>query len=291
MELPPLEAILESVLNSYQLRVSIVSDARYCGHWYEDEPAGSKGLFHLVGEGECELGGPMLPAPVRLRAGDLAVLPTGQPHRLGSIKGATYTSLLCGELDFTFGTRNPVLHALPDCFVLRAEDGGDILHKLAALLIDVAHTERMGYKVVMNKLADSLFALALCDYAQRTPSPRGLFAALADPRMTRVLDAMHRRCGEDWTLQLLAEVAGMSRSAFAELFHQLLGEPPMQYLSHWRVAEARRLLQDRRLSVAAIAEMLGYRSEAAFRKRFKQLEGIGPGAVRAGISPALTGES
>ena len=92
---------------------------------------------------------------------------------------------------------------------------------------------------------------------------------------------MHERPGEDWTLAELARVAGMSRTAFAELFAQTVGQPPMQYLAGWRAAEARRLLHDRRLSVASIAERLGYRSEAAFRRFFKRLEGIGPGRLRA----------
>jgi AraC-like DNA-binding protein len=76
-------------------------------------------------------------------------------------------------------------------------------------------------------------------------------------------------------------IAGMSRSAFALSFGDTMGVPPMQYLTLWRVTQARRLLQDRRLSVAAIAEKLGYKSETAFRKLFKRIEGVGPGKARA----------
>ena len=73
----------------------------------------------------------------------------------------------------------------------------------------------------------------------------------------------------------------MSRTAFAELFAATVGMPPIQYLAHWRATEARRLHKDRRFSVARIAEMLGYRSEAAFRRFFKRVEGVGPGKVRS----------
>jgi AraC-like DNA-binding protein len=78
----------------------------------------------------------------------------------------------------------------------------------------------------------------------------------------------------------MAQEAGMSRTAFAELFAATVGMPPIQYLAHWRATEARRLLKDRRFSVARIAEMLGYKSEAAFRRFFKRVEGVGPGKVR-----------
>ena len=72
----------------------------------------------------------------------------------------------------------------------------------------------------------------------------------------------------------------MSRTAFAELFTTTVGTPPIQYLAHWRATEARRLLKNRRFSVAAIADMLGYSSEAAFRRFFKRVEGVGPGSAR-----------
>jgi transcriptional regulator GlxA family with amidase domain len=192
-----------------------------------------------------------------------------------------FTTMLCGELDFAMGPHNPVLLALPDCFVVHAQDGGESFRKLASVLIATAGMKQTGRQVVMNKLAETLFTIAVCEYANAAGNRQGLFAALADPRMTRVLEAIHRRSGENWDLQALAGVAGMSRSAFASHFAQVMGIPPMQYLASWRITQARQLLKDRRLSVAAIAEQLGYKSETAFRKLFKRLEGIGPGRARA----------
>ena len=133
---------------------------------------------------------------------------------------------------------------------------------------------------MQNKLADSLFTMAVCEYVRRAEHPRGLLAALTDARLSRALAAVHERPGEDWTIQSMAQRANMSRTAFAELFTATVGLPPIQYLAHWRATEARRLLKDRRFSVARIAEMLGYRSEAAFRRFFKRVEGVGPGKVR-----------
>ena len=148
------------------------------------------------------------------------------------------------------------------------------------MLIETSRDRRWGRQLVQNKLADSLFTMAVCEYVRRAEHPRGLLAALTDARLSRALSAVHERPGEEWTIQAMAQEAGMSRTAFAELFAATVGMPPIQYLAHWRATEARRLLRDRRFSVARIAEMTGYKSEAAFRRFFKRMEGIGPGRVR-----------
>lgn len=289
----PIEDILETVLNGYQLRVEIVSETIYCGSWYDDERQTQRGQFHLIGAGECEVTGPMLSHPHLLRGGDLAIFPHGTRHRLAAAPGNantadSYTSMLCGELEFINGSRNPVLNALPECLIVNAHDGGESFRKLSEVLGQFARDPRLGQRIVMNKLADSLFTLAVCEYAHGASDPRGIFAALADRHLARALDAIHRRPGESWTLDGLAQLAGMSRSAFAQHFTEVMQMPPIAYLTAWRVTQAKQLLRERRLSVAAIAERMGYKSEAAFRKLFKRIEGVGPGKIR---SEARSGES
>lgn len=288
----PVEDILGAVLGGYQLRVEIVTEAVYCGTWYEDEPISGRGQFHLIGSGECSVTGPMLKTPIALRGGDLVIFPHGTRHRLSAVQeesascGAAqperYTSMLCGELEFVGGPDNPVLRALPECLVVHAQDGGESFRNLASVLIALAKDPRLGQRIVMNKLADSLFTLAVCEHAHSGKDPRGIFAALADPKLARVLEGIHHRPGDDWSLDSLAKLAGMSRSAFALRFTEVMRVPAMQYVSAWRVAQARQLLRNRRLSVATIAERMGYKSEAAFRKLFKRIEGVGPGQIRAG---------
>ena len=191
------------------------------------------------------------------------------------------TCMLCGDLDFFGGSGNPIFNALPSCFVIRSEESGPAFRQLAELLASNSRDARWGRQVMQNKLADSLFTMAVCEYVRRAEQPRGLLAALVDARLSKALAAVHQRPGEDWTIQGMARVAGMSRTSFAELFTQVVGMPPIQYLAQWRATEARRLLKNRRFSVAAVAEMLGYRSEAAFRRFFKRIEGVGPGRVRS----------
>ena len=284
------DSVLETVLGAYRMRVEITADVRYCGTWYDQEPATRYGQFHLLTEGECWVSGAALEAPLQLHRGDLIVFPSGVRHLLSSSPDAHLpddveradTAMLCGELEFITGTSNPIFSALPACFVVRADDSSAGFRQLAGMLIDTSRDRRWGRQLVQNKLADSLFTMAVCEYVRRAEHPRGLLAALTDARLSRALAAVHERPGEDWTIQSMAQRANMSRTAFAELFTATVGLPPIQYLAHWRATEARRLLKNRRFSVAAIAEMLGYRSEAAFRRFFKRVEGVGPGRVRSG---------
>jgi AraC family transcriptional regulator, activator of mtrCDE len=278
-----MEPALESLLSHSMLRVDIVAELQFCDEWFMDEPRYECGLFHLVGAGECQVESAALPEALHLQAGDLVVFPHGDPHRLSAPANApaSSASLICGELHFSSNTMHPLSHALPACFVVRAADADDVFRSLSAMMVDVSRSALAGRQVLLNKLADTLFTLAICDFAQRRIDHRGLFAALADSRICKVLRAVHEKPGEAWTMQSMASLACMSRSAFAERFAQLMKVPPMQYVTQWRVSVAERLLRDRQLSVASIADQLGYSSEAAFRRLFKRVSGICPGRIRS----------
>lgn len=282
------ETVLQSVLNAHHVHVSIVTNARYCGRWYENEPKTERGQFHLIGDGECWVVSAALRTPVHLTPGDLVVFPMGSAHVLSATppgaakKGPEpgFTTMLCGELDFVGSRRHPILAALPPCFVVHSRDGGLAFRHLAELLTQTARSQALGQQLIMDKLADSLFVMAVCAYAEQSNDPRGLLAALSDPKLSKALAAMHAEPGRDWSVDTLAHEAGMSRTSFAVAFNEALGVSPIQYLTEWRIAEAKRRLADRRVSVAAVAEQLGYQSEAAFRRAFKRVEGVGPGVVR-----------
>ncbi len=279
----PVAPALEALLLQSNLRVDIVAELQYCGSWFLDEPRYECGLFHLVGEGACRVESQAIAQPLELEAGDLVVLAHGDPHRLRPTAESCSddTSLICGELHFPAHARHPLSHALPPCFAVRSREAGGTFRQLAAMMVEVSQSRQAGRQVLLNKLADTLFALAVCDYARRAADRHGLFAALADTRICKVLHAVHEAPGEAWTMPSMAALACMSRSAFAERFTQLMGMPPMQYVTQWRVSVAEKMLRERKLSVAAIAERLGYASEAAFRRLYKRVSGSSPGSVRA----------
>ncbi len=197
-----------------------------------------------------------------------------------------HTSLICGEFRFTGTSRHPLNLALPACLVIRGAGASATFRQLATTMAEVAHADCAGRNVLLNKLADALFTAAICEYSRTASSRQGLFASLTDPRIARVVQAVHDHPGNVWTMQSMATLACMSRSSFAERFKQLMKLPPIQYVTQWRVGLAEQLLRNREQTVAGIAQDLGYSSEAAFRRLFKRVSGMSPGKVRAdGVRP------
>jgi AraC-like DNA-binding protein len=134
---------------------------------------------------------------------------------------------------------------------------------------------------VLAKLSELLFVEAIRTYIESTPqNERGWFAGLRDPHISRALALMHANPGRAWTVDDLGREAGISRSALAERFALLIGEPPMQYLTRWRLALAARALKEGRQPIVRIAEDIGYESEAAFNRAFKRELGMPPAAWR-----------
>lgn len=282
-------ALLDSILAAYQMHARITDNMRYCGHWRDWDPQAPAGTawFHLLDQGRCWMKVDGMDQRVLLEAGDLVVLARGSAHVLtpveepdGSIRADSFTTMLCGEFSFESISGNPVLRGLPDMMLVRGTESGDACRRLAELLVQEAAQRGFGCQAVMDKLADALFVMALRQHLSHTVTRRGLFAALADPRLRRALDAIHRFPGNAWTVASLAKEALLSRTAFAERFSEVLEETPYQYLTRWRMAQALKWLRDPRLSVAHVAERLGYQTEAAFRRSFKRVHGFGPGSIR-----------
>jgi AraC-like DNA-binding protein len=149
------------------------------------------------------------------------------------------------------------------------------------VIISEAASHKPGYEIVLNRLFDILFIQSVRAYAATVSVDEpSWFAAAADPQIGAAIAHIHRTPQDPWTVDHLAALAGMSRSAFANRFTKLVGEPPLRYLSRWRMHKAIEMIQESRLTTAEIASSIGYESEAAFSKAFKKWNGRGPGAYR-----------
>lgn len=290
------ETAFAAVLGAHQLRAYISDNPHYCGSFTEPERGCAHGMFHLIDEGSCVVDFARGSGSIDLNSGDLVMFPHGSAHTLRSPPDGNagpaanrFTSILCGEFEFATGRRNPILDALPDWIVVREEESHQQFRHLARLMAHEARQESFGRQLVLDKLADALFVMALRHHIASATERRGLIAALIDPRMARVLEAMHAEPGRQWTVAMLAELAHQSRTAFAQHFNEVLGVSPYQYLTEWRMAEALRLLADPKSSAATIAEKLGYQTEAAFRRAFKKIHGYGPGRARRAARSAQIG--
>ena len=161
----------------------------------------------------------------------------------------------------------------------RAPD--DRLSRLMELTLSESRDEIPGAESVRLRLSELMFVEVIRRHvAVLPPEQAGWLAGLRDEYIGRALGLLHERAAHGWTLDELASDVGLSRSAFADRFTRLVGEPPMQYLSRWRMQMAARLLTDGSAKVAAIAVEVGYDSEAAFSRAFKKIAGVSPAAWR-----------
>ena len=197
--------------------------------------------------------------------------------------GGEITRATSGVVQFDNVTGRRLVSQLPRLLKIDAWDDtlGSWIQSTIALISREASALKPGGETVMTRLADILVIQAIRAWLDTAPEAQtGWLAALRDRQLGRALALIHRQPEHDWSLASLAQAAGMSRSAFAARFSAALGQPAMQYLTHWRMNLARAQLIDTAEPVRRIAEQVGYQSEAAFCRAFKQIFGQSPGTLR-----------
>jgi AraC-like DNA-binding protein len=267
--------------------------------------------FHVIAEGTCWAGA-MDEPPRQLAAGDVIVFPQGEPHVLSSAPGMRAdpawevkprndgqqqlpfvhqaggggpdrTQLICGFLGCDSRPFNPLIAALPRTIHLSSRSGpeaGWLDHFITAVIAESAR-KRAGGENVLARLAELMFVEVVRRYLETMPlGQQGWLAGLRDRSVGRALTALHARPAHAWTLDELAKEAGLSRSALAERFAQLVGVPPMQYLAQWRIQLAASMIVTGSATINEVASQVGYESEAAFNRAFKRMVGLAPGAWR-----------
>jgi AraC-like DNA-binding protein len=270
--------------------------------------------YHVVTEGRCWCEVPGSDSGW-LHAGDVIVIPHGDPYLLASAPGLhsdmsqeaaleffrmvaggelpfamtqgaggpDRTRILCGFLGSDTLPFNPVLAALPR--LVRVHRDRTALDDRVGLLVELAMAEarerRPGSECVLLRLSELLFVEVLRRYVVTLGTDQtGWLAGLRDPTVARALSVLHARPADHWTIEALARAANTSRTVLAERFTRFVGQPPIQYLVHWRMQLAARLLADKSAKVSAVALDVGYDSEAAFSRAFKRSVGLSPAAWR-----------
>jgi AraC-like DNA-binding protein len=270
-------------------------------------------ICHTLLEGRCWLqveGGD----PVALEAGDVVALPHGDAHLIGSglhyapvtiddavqvkapeLRPMRYggtgdmTVLVCGWFSFDEAVPNPLVSGLPRVF--RASVGrrpaGPWLQQSIRYALAEAAGGQPGSGAMATRVAESLFVETLRAYVDSLPPAHpGWLAGLRDPQVGKCLGLMHGRPGHPWSVDSLADEVHVSRSVLAQRFNDFVGVPPMQYLKRWRLATAARMLRGERANIGRISDQIGYESETAFSRAFKQEYGVSPGQWRSGIRQA-----
>jgi AraC-like DNA-binding protein len=192
------------------------------------------------------------------------------------------TKLVCGFLGYDSAKGNPLLAALPAAMRLNIEEGAAAEWMRSTFRYAAAEvTGRPGSETVLAKLSELLFVEAVRRYAETLPEGQtGWLAGLRDDYVARALALLHGDVSRSWTVDELGRHIGLSRSALADRFTQLIGVAPMRYLANWRMQVAAQELLSRNTSLAQIANRVGYESEAAFSRAFKKAFGSAPSAWR-----------
>ncbi|MBF6176218.1 AraC family transcriptional regulator [Nocardia blacklockiae] len=258
--------------------------------------------FHVLVHGDCLLlreGA----GPLSLRAGDVVLIPGGAVHAIAdapatepvdlvvahrvdriTIGGAgPETIVVSGAYQIEQGVRHPVLAGLPDLVHLPERAQPRRLRAAVELLGAEIETRDPGGDAVVAALVDALLIYIL--RAWYDGSTVGWTAAMTDRAIGHILHLMHSRPAEAWTVDRLAGEIGMARATFTRRFTRLVGEPPLTYLTRWRMITAARLLRRERAPLATVARQVGYTSEFAFAKAFKREYRRAPGAYRRLAAP------
>ena len=270
--------------------------------------AGHVIIYHLLSEGRAILhlhDG----TQVHLEAGDLIIFPHGHPHTLGGGPrvtpievegvlqdildrglelmqaggGGNCSRFICGYLICDPQLSEGFLGGLPP-FIrisIRDDESGRWLENTLKFSVDQAANAEAGAEAMLAKLSEVLLVETLRRFGRKLDDTQtGWLAAARDPEIGKVLTLMHSRHAHPWTLAELARESGLSRTVLSDRFRHFLGEPPMTYLTRWRLRLGARSLTSTSQSVAEIAFDTGYESEAAFNRAFKREYGLPPARYR-----------
>jgi AraC-like DNA-binding protein len=270
-------------------------------------------IFHIVVCGRCWLQAKGVGKPVPLSAGDLVIVTRGDAHVIGSAPATpalnffdlvkrhapdkdgvvraggkgSITRFVCGGLQFENGATNPLLAVLsPLLYVKASEEGGrPWLQLTVKYVLAELDSGGAGAPEVITRLADILFIQAVRSYLEENADAAefGWMAAVRHPRIGRALALLHSRPAEPWTIASLARRVALSRSAFADRFTELVGEPPLRYLTRLRINAAARRLRSSDDKLSAVAAAAGYGAVAAFSRAFKRRMGMTPGEYRESL--------
>lgn len=310
---------LSDMLRVVGLTGGIFLDARFTAPWCISgkvspdmcapfmAPPSNLVCFHFIVEGGCVIAVDG-DEPVSVEEGEVVLLSRNELHKIGSdvrLKavpagdlmlapegagvpriihggGGDRCTMVCGFLGGD-DQLAPLLTTLPPLLTLKVRDtpGGEWIAQSFRYGAQQLANGDPGAATVMSKMSELLFVEAVRRYLATMPeADTGFLAGLRDPAVGKALALMHSQVARDWTAEDLADAVNLSRSAFADRFTALMGQPPMRYLTAWRMQVAGQKLREGKRSISQIAFEIGYESEAAFTRAFKREVGMPPAAWR-----------
>jgi AraC-like DNA-binding protein len=301
--------VLSEVLQTMELRARFFCRSELSAPWGISFDHAAYVYFHVIERGGCWLQLQGEKKSTALASGDLILLTRGSGHRLMYAPGARVvdldryiasggvppyatvrlggggnaTSLACGCFYFEYPEAHPLLAVLPPIMHIRefGSTSADWLDTSLKYIALEARRSQPGMRALVSRLAEIVFIQALRSWMETVPDGAGgWLTASRDRRIGAALAQIHSAPEQPWSIASLARLAGLSRSVFAANFVKLVGEPPMKYLTRWRIRVAARMLETENLGVGIVAGRVGYASETAFSRTFREEMGLPPAGFK-----------
>ena len=303
--------VLSRILESLRFNSSFYFATNFHSPWAVKVPHYKNvARFHYVTQGICWVRIAGVSEPQLLSSGDLIVIPHGADHilsdtadrepisldeafervnytgegtfQIGEAISPHDTQLVCGHFEFSEQFVHPLVSHLPPLIVQKESNGTEFswLKDTLKFLSHTAKAQHDGSTAIIKRLSEVIFIQTIRFWSKQQATKRGFVAALNDKKLANGLRIFHENYAENWTVEKLAQESNMSRSLFADRFKYYLDISPMQYVTQWRMQNAKQMLVESDLSLDGIAHKIGYESGAAFSKAFKRLFDINPGEFR-----------
>lgn len=305
--------LLSDILSRLQVEGTLYFRTSFTSPWSIQVPSyRNVARFHFAHKGGCFVRVGKANKAVLLEQGDLIIIPRGASHTLfcdpstedqalqleqvveksgfngrgalvyGELGSNQETQLVCGHFAFDNNASHPLIESLPRHILIKnyAEVAGSWMESTLKLIGAEAGRENVGGDFIAVRMSEIILAQALRTFFASEGADQPVFAAFQDPGIAPVLDAIHRDPSQPFSLESMARTAGMSRTSFINRFTERMTMTPQKYITFWRMQVARQKLANPRAAIAAIAETVGYQSEAAFSRVFKKHTGLSPSKYR-----------
>ena len=260
---------LSEVLDRLSISARVFYTGQICGISAFDEPTG---YIHFLKSGVVNLES-RSQAPIKLNKPTLVFSPRPTVHRFVTGSGEE-AELVCASVEIGASASNPMTNALPE-FVILPLDACPKLNKSIEWLFDEAFEEQQARQPMLNRLSEIVIIHVLRHVLDKGYVGQGLLKGLSHPYIGRLISALHQQPERNWTVEAMAGEAAMSRSKFAQIFKEMLGQTPLDYLSDWRINIAQNLL-DKGHPVSWVANKVGYDNGSVLARVFKKKTGISP---------------
>jgi AraC-like DNA-binding protein len=306
--------VLTTVLNALEFQGKVFCYIRLTSPWSLRLKRKEYAHFHFFERGQGWIELEETGAEIPVVSGDLVIVPHGHPHILRDSRktkavnveellpcrdvltlqyggGGSETTTVCGAFTFEDQFGNPILPLLPDLIHVSREkiQNAVWVEPMLRLLAHEAQNPREGSGSIIGHLTGIIFVQAVRAWIESQPQGQGgWLGALRDRHISSALNLMHQSPDKHWTIASLASEVGMSRSPFATKFTSLVGEPPLAYLTKWRMNLAAGYLRDDQISIREIAERVGYESQASFTNAFKRAFSLSPREYKDKHKPVMT---